>query len=408
MEKEIIFDKEQQEAYDIAMSGKSMYIAGVAGVGKTCLVKKIIKDLRERGKRVEVAAPSQGAALLLDSNGVTIHGLYNTYPGGLSFDISGTNRLHKSKAMEADVVIIDEISMCGGQLFTYIYKASYLISKAKGKKIQLIVIGDFLQLPPTGDKYAFESVYWDKIGFKVVLLQTSHRQEDMEYFTHLGEIREGKNGCENVEWLKERAHYFEKKEDAPILCSYRSTVAKYNREIIEKLEGEGITYKAETDNKKLFSNMCVDDEIYLKVGAFVMTVINDPLNRYHNGSTGTIVDMSKDTVTIKFGDSATARPHVDIIRKHIWTEEYDGVIYSYEQIPIIPAYALTIHKAQGCTLDYVNINPRCFATGQLYVALSRVRSVDCLYINSELREEDIKVDVKVLEFYARIFEKRVA
>lgn len=140
------FDYEQQKAYDIGISGENQFISGMAGVGKTYVLKKIIQYWREQGKKVIVCAYTKRAAINIDdAAGMTIFEAFNAYPQGLVFDQQGLKRLSKSPAWNADVVIVDEISMCPKSLFSYICMVIRRISHDNGyKRISLIVSGDFL------------------------------------------------------------------------------------------------------------------------------------------------------------------------------------------------------------------------------------------------------------------------
>lgn len=402
----IRFDINQQYAYDMAISGENVFVSGMGGVGKTYVIKAAIDYWRKNGKKVTVCAYTKQAALNLDSDsGVTVFNAFNTYPDGLRFDEAGLKRLRKSIAWNSDIIIVDEISMCSKSLFSYICTAIRQIGLQKDyKKIPLIVIGDFFQLPPVCGKgkpteYAFESKWWAKMEFIYAPLETSHRQQDLEYFNHLCQIRKGIKIKENIEYIKKDSCYLQKKADAVTLCSYRDDVKKINLDVINKLPGEPKLYFVRTDSPKFMDDLGIWACLTLKIGTLVMTTYNDPQNRYHNGSTGIIIEMSSESVKIRFSDSTPKNPHIEEVGYHKWVNSSNDYV---EQLPIIPAYSITIHKAQGCTLDYVNVNPKCFAEGQLYVALSRVRDVKHLYINSEIKESDIKVSPKVLRFYEQL------
>lgn len=371
------FDKDQSLVYSHAMQGDSLFVSGGAGVGKTFVIQKTISDLRAAGKNVIVSAYTMAAALNLDpDNGMTILKAFNTFNDGLKFDEEGLRRLRRSAAYKADIIIIDVISLCSASLFTYICMAIRRISmEHEYKDIPLIVLGDFLQLPPICGRwiepeFAFESKWWKIWNFNNILLETPHRQQNLEYVTHLNQIRKGQSLYENIKYLKNNAHYLERRDNAITLCSYRNDVQTENNKIINKLAGDSEYFYADTDTNdpSLLKEFSVWNTLEFKKGTFVMTTYNDPEGRYYNGPTGQIIDDEK------------------------------GSFY-VEQLPVIPAYSLTIHKAQGCTLDYVNVNPRCFTDGQLYVALSRVKDVSHLYITDEIKINDIKVNEKVLEFY---------
>ena len=156
---------------------------------------------------------------------------------------------------------------------------------------------------------------------------------------------------------------------------------------------------ARTNSQKFLEGLTVWEHLELKVGTLVMTIYNDHKDRFYNGQTGRIIDMKEDSVLVRFDDSTPLKPHIEEIGYRRWIDNEDGLFA--EQLPLIPAYSVTIHKAQGCTLDYVNVNPKCFADGQLYVALSRVTDINNLYVTGEIKPSDIKVNKKVLDFYSK-------
>ncbi len=403
-----MLDKNQKRAYDIAMSGDNVYIAGVAGAGKTYVLKKIIADLRSESMNVVVSAFTMQAALNIDDDGKTIYKIFNTYPKGLDLEGEGMKRLKDSPAYSADVIIIDEISMVSKSLFEYICEAIRIISWKNNQEIQLIVVGDFLQLPPVCGKfdeveYAFESELWEECNFKVALLEEQHRQSDSEFFEHLCQVRKGCNILENLSYLKNNANYCDENKEAITLCSYRKDVMRINMEKIKSLPGESKIYEALTNCNDMLNKLTVWKRMELKMGTLVMTVFNDNRGKFYNGATGYIINMTDDNVTVKFTDSTKDKTHIEVIGKRRWSMEEEGKIHFVEQLPIIPAYAITIHKAQGCTLECVNVNPKCFADGQLYVALSRVKNVKNLYITEPISVSDIKVNKRVIDFYNNIY-----
>ncbi len=400
-----LFNK-QLEAFKLITLGKNVFLSGVAGTGKSKVLQEAIKELRSRGKRVVVCAYTRKAALNLDDEGLTIFKAFNTYPNGMKFDNEGLFRLYQSPAAHADVIIVDEISMCPKSMFSYICLAIRRISFKNGcREIPLTASGDFSQLPPIAKRgevpqYAFESPLWDKCSFQNVFLEQSWRQTDPSFIECLKEIRKGKNIAKNVEYLKDHAHYMEEKPDAIYIYSYKDDVMRKNNEIIDSIPGEPIFYFARSDSKAALEESGFWDVVKLKKGARVIITRNDKNDEdIYNGQLGQIVDMNEDEVTVRIKSVKSGELKDVIIGYNAWA---NGDGERVEQLPIIPAYAVTVHKAQGLTLDYVNVDPKCFAEGQFYVAISRVRDVSHLYITGELNEKDIKVSGKVLRFYERM------
>lgn len=191
------------------------------------------------------------------------------------------------------------------------------------------------------------------------------------------------------------AFYLQERPDTLTLCSYRDDVRKKNLAYIDMLPGEPRFFEARTNSEAYMKGLGVWNQLTLKEGTLVMTTVNDPLNRYYNGATGHVVGMNEDAVVVEFSGSTQEKEHIETIPYRRWIEGDKYV----EQLPIIPAYSLTIHKSQGCTVDYLNVDPTCFAEGQLYVALSRVQNVKHLYITKKIKEEHFKVNQKAVEFY---------
>ncbi len=395
-------DKEQQRAFNIGISGENMFLSGMAGVGKTYVMKRVIEHYRKENKNVLVCAYTKMAALNLDPNsGETIHAAFGALPGKIGLkEPDAVKRLIQSPAAGADVIIIDEISLCSKFFFSFIADALELIERVTERHIPIIVMGDFLQISPfakkfKGPEYAFEARAWKKLNFRYVSLEEPHRQLNPDFIKHLKNIRFGVALEEAVAYLQTHSCYLMEDPNAITLCARRATAKKKNKEVIDSLPGKSNTYLADTNDPKYCEKAGMYAALELKKGTFVMTIANDPYRRYFNGSTGVIEELKKESVVIRFSDSTKEKPHVVEIEA---VERTEGDRYA-KQLPIIPAYALTIHKAQGITLEAVNVDPNCFAEGQLYVALSRVKDVKRLYITSELKVEQIKVNRKAKRFY---------
>ena len=339
---------------------------------------------------------------------MTVYKLFNTYPGGYAFDKKCEKRLLNSPAINADVIIIDEISMVDRLLFQFVVRAvNWIQNQSSYREIQLIMVGDFFQLPPVridnqnSHNYAFDSPYWDQYMTKCVELDTPHRQEDMEFCERLLEIRRGVNRTYNVAWLKQHAHYLEEKVDAVYLAPRRETAEKINRRYIDALSGEERVYYAKyryAYYKRWFTGYF---ELGLKVGTRVMAIANDPRGRFVNGSLGTVLKLLENSVEVLFDSTNCDEANVVEIERHDFKNDNEDREECVNQIPLIPAYALTIHRAQGCTLECANIDLSCFESGQFYVALSRVKRIENIYIISEFSEKHIKADARIVDFYKR-------
>lgn len=383
------------------MSGVNVFLTGGAGSGKSFVLRAFIEKSKAEGKNVLTMAHMLSAALLLNESGVTILNGFNTYMSGLRFDDAGIRRLYKSKAVNADIIVIDEISMCSKGLFEYVCKAIRRIEVKQHKHIQIVVCGDFYQLPPVANtvEYCFESKWWAANSFQFIELVCQHRQGDSEFIKYLNNIRKGEYIDESLAYIEANSHYLQKNNNYATLCSYKKGedgVYKINDEYIDALPGRAQSFGALTEHPgklRNFSNAL--ETLTIKKDTLVMTTYNDPRGRYYNGRVGRVRDMSENAIDIAFSDKG--EEEIVAVERHLW--EFDDRRFVVNQFPIIPAYAMTIHKSQGRTFSHLNINPNCFAEGQLYVALSRVKDVSDLYIINEIKREYLMVNSKVRQFY---------
>ena len=431
----------QEKALESFKYGKNILLTGAGGSGKTELIKKMVEIGLESQKKVQVCALTGCATVLLKCGGAkTVH----SWAGiGLASGPSKKviERVLKSKYKrgnwnKVDVLIIDEISMMSKKLFEILDQIGRKIKKkplVPFGGIQVVFSGDFYQLPPVGDRddketmqFCFESEEWNKTINEVIELTTIFRQTDAEYTKILNQIRVGKLYKSSYEKLMGRV-----KQEYPangikptILLPRRRDVDFINSTELIKLETEKIEYEMtsvieavtnEEDRSKLYfitdeqreieiqflmGNVMADTKLSLRVGAQVMCVANIDMEGPYplvNGSQGIIVDMCNGLPMVQFTDGQKR-----IIGWHVWkSENIPGL--GVKQIPLIHAWAITIHKAQGVTLDLAQIDAgnNIFECGQTYVALSRLKSLDGLYLTA-FDPSKIKVNKKVQEFYKRI------
>lgn len=406
------FTSSQQIGFDTIMSGKNCFVTGDAGTGKSFLLIKVVKALNKQKKRVRIMAPTGLAALNVD--GVTLHRGFRAPIGPL---IKAPKKI-AGVLGDCDVLIIEEVSMVRIDLFEYCIKQVVGANMNRRKiglpDIQLILFGDFFQLPPVltpGDRdilkmvyedidkgYAFKSKWWDICNFTYISLKEIVRQDDVELQRALEQLRRG-----NQLGLK---YILQNCSDEPIknaisLCGTRKKADAINAEKYNALKGKEETYISEIDGEVKDSDKPVDDEISLKVGARVLAVMNNPHDGYMNGDMGEIVDLDEDTVTVQFDNGEVAEVEQASWSIKGWNEEKQNieVIGTYSQIPLKLAYAITIHKSQGQTYDAVNLDPRCWENGQLYTALSRVRDVHNLYLMDTMYPSYLKASRDVRMFY---------
>ena len=279
----------------------------------------------------------------------------------------------------------------------------------KGQNIRLIVVGDFGQLAPvctSSDKavlktlypdikgyYAFNSAKWHKANFEKIVLHKVFRQKDAELIEHLNGVKYGRYS--DIEWFKYNASPFISYKPVYI-CSRRKTVDEFNQSAIEEYSKENPTtiYQAKYVGP-LPAELPCSKTLTLGVGVRVMTICNE--KHYKNGMLGTVKILANDKVVVKFDNSKT----VTIKRKTFELE--NGT--SYTQFPLILAYAITVHRAQGSTFEHVAIMcDGCFEAGQLYCLLSRCPSLDNMTFIGELKPSDLKINTEALR--TMVFDKK--
>lgn len=400
---------------DLFESKRNIFLTGPAGVGKTYLLKEYMEEEKKNGKNILVCAPTGTAAVNI--LGETVHSLFGIPVPCYGITISKTPAAKIKILAMSDIIIVDEISMARCDVFSYMIRVLKKVEKIKGKKIRLIVSGDFSQLPPVVPKteekllkkfgyhksgYPFTTKEWEKCSFKVICLTEIKRQDDTsEFVKYLNKVR----NCE-----KECLEYFEQfvrenyscSEEEILLCGTNSEAEKRNKEYLDALEGNMVAYQSEKKGRN--TSGIIDDIILLKEGCRVMFTVNDVIyNRYQNGTLGYITMLQPDKVFVRTdeGKLITVKPH----DTKIYSYKVSGnalekkEIGSIKQIPLKVAAAITIHKSQGKTFDKVILSPDIFTSGQLYVALSRVRTPEGLILTDYIRKEHLKQDPLVEEFY---------
>jgi ATP-dependent DNA helicase PIF1 len=433
--------QEQRIAFDKYVQGHNIFITGPGGTGKSALIKMIYNHAFSNFKNIQVTALTGCAAVLLNCKAKTLHswagiGLGN---GTIEYYINKIkkNKFSKAAWKQTHILIIDEVSMLSLKLFDMLNAIGKAIrgNQKPFGGIQIIFSGDFFQLPPVGDKedadtqrFCFESNDWNSVFHRDCQIQLVKifRQTDDTYSTILNQIREGKIKKKSNELLLQ---YVGRKLDTNLvieptkLFPTRIKVDNINNQKMSTLSGEekdfNIKYLKDLEMTKsershrhdftdkdiqleldfLASNLICDKELKLKIGSQVMCIVNiqsDTGLEICNGSQGIVTDFCGSTgcPLVKFNNGIQR-----IMVRHIWTsDKIPGIGVS--QVPLILAWALTIHKSQGATMDAaeIDIGSGVFECGQSYVALSRVKSLNGLYLNS-FDVTKIKINRKVKDFY---------
>ena len=438
--------KEQQTAYNKYIQGQNVFITGPGGAGKTALIKTIYDHATLKRKNIQVTALTGCAAILLNCKAKTIHswagiGLGTGTAEQLIAKIT-KNKFSKPLWKNVNILVIDEVSMLSLKMFNLLNEIGKAIRKNNKPfgGIQLIFSGDFFQLPPVGNKqepdthrFCFESDDWNLTFTRncQVQLVKIFRQTDDVYSTILNQIREGKIKRKSNDLL---LSFVGKSRDPNLvveptrLFPTRNKVENINNNKMAELVGEEKGFKMKqlkdlemTKNDKclrrdftehdiqfeldaLSNNLICEKDITLKIGAQVMCVVNIHSDgggfvEICNGSQGKIMAFCEITgcPLVKFNNGIERT-----MLRHVWSsDKIPGIGVS--QVPLILAWALTIHKSQGATLDVaeIDVGSGIFECGQTYVALSRVKGLSGLYLSS-FDASKILVNKNVKDYYASL------
>lgn len=422
----VVLTDEFREALGLLAAGRNLFLTGKAGTGKSTLIRHFMADTE---RNVVVVAPTGIAALNVD--GHTIHRLFGFRPTTTLSDVTGGDyrpgRFTKTLG-RLQTLIIDEASMVRADVFDMISAALRRFGPEPGTAfggVQVVLVGDLYQLPPVvtdveqqyfsttyDTPYFFSANAFNREDFPSVSLTTVFRQLGDDRMTAiLNEIREGV-------LLGHARQHLDSRVDADFvppddefwltLAPTNRLATARNRQQLERLAGEEMVHRAtESGDLSLFDKP-LEDELRFKVGAQVMMLNNDQAERWVNGSIGRVVGVGYNRhgamVDVEFPDGDTAevtpftweatRPVVDggTLRR--------DVVGTFTQLPFKLAWAITIHKSQGQTLDrlVVDLSGGMFSTGQLYVALSRCTSLAGLVLKRPVLPKDLKVDRRIARF----------
>ena len=403
-------NEQQERACSLVLQGKNVLVTGGAGTGKTFFLRQLIDRLRHSSKVIGVTSMTGSSALLI--RGTTLH----AYLGlGISKDtITMMNRIRKFRKRkvweETDVLIIDEVSMLSKDLFESI---DYIAREFRRNPrpfggIQVVLCGDFCQLGCIdSDKYCFEATMWSKYIHETVYLTKIYRQhQDLEYAQVLEKVRFGIIDSDVRRVLSERVRPFPKlREDgieATKLYPYRKDVAAVNAMHLRKLIDEGgerpYEFRVRCTTKKETIKKMLGDQAHLVLcrNAQVILTVNLDLERgLVNGSRGVVIGFELGMPIVRFVNGV-----VRTMEYYTYNIEEDGKqVSTYAQVPLILGWAITIHKSQGMTLDYVVTElSNIFDYGQGYVTLSRVQRSEDIFI-AKIDFSKLKCNPKVYAFY---------
>ena len=435
---------EQQNLFDyIEQSENNIFVTGRAGTGKSTLLSYLVENTQ---KNVAVCAPTGVAAL--NVGGVTIHSLFG-FPFGIlgEHDIARhLNRRTREVLAALDVLVIDEVSMVNADMMDAISKSMGI---ARGRRkipfggAQVVMFGDPYQLSPVpgnneeraymAENYQspwfFDAHVWREDSLERFELGEIFRQSDEEFKSILNAIRVGEVDQSMLDRLNQAGNRFPPHDDVIRLATINASVDSTNRERMSRLTTKPKTFEAvytASDESAFGKTLPADPMLELKVGAQVMFIKNDDgkrtgegtLKRWVNGTIGKVVDLpSSGGVTVEVDGERldVGRATWEKVRYEI-EEEFDEEtgkvkevlvtipLAEYQQIPLRPAWSVTIHKSQGQTYDEVviDLGRGAFSPGQTYVALSRVRSLEGLYLTRAIKMGDVMVDKDVIRFMSAV------
>lgn len=451
------FAPEQRRAFEAYTARKNVFITGPGGYGKSYLIKAIVHHARRQKRQLAVCAMTGCAAVLLDCGATTLHrwarvGLAKADRENiLTFLVK--SKMCRENWETTDLLIVDEVSMMSKHLFDLF---NFVAQKVRHNRrpfggIQLLFCGDFFQLPPVGDPdvpdsdlFCFESDDWNTTFDAQIELRTPFRHKDEVFARILQELRSGKIRRSSYDLIMTRVGAeFDLTRHSGVrpvsIVPTRHEAQMINDDNMRRLDGELREFPAkfgvlEQDNpfdvvssrrgreyvkilsheeqrkeeERLYETLNVERHLKLKVGSQVMCIKNMPKEGLVNGSTGVVVGFEGNGVLVKFYGVTTSmgKYGTGIIRVVPIEWQSDRFPkYGITQFPLILAWAITIHKSQGMTLDLAEINAgsSIFACGQTYVAMSRVKTLAGLCLTS-FDPGRVKINRRVLDFYTRLAE----
>jgi ATP-dependent DNA helicase PIF1 len=413
-------DEQQAVLRRLEETSDHMFITGKAGTGKSLLLTHFADTT---GKNVVKVAPTGVAATVI--KGQTIHSLF-----GLPVGVIDPRHLHvedetKQLLKHVDTIIIDEISMVRADTIEGINHVLQVARKSKLPfgGVQLIMFGDVYQLPPVVEKalshyftqtyggaYFFNAHVWKSAELHIHELQHVFRQTGTDFREVLDNVRSDSATPEDLDLLHTRVTG---EADLPrtntmTLTSTNAAAQEVNARRLADLRGTPRTYNAATTGSPTRSAFPTESSLSLKKGAQVLFVRNDPEGRWINGTIGTITSCSKLSVSVRCGTKTyEVMPVTWEQLEYTYDEKKETitqeVVSTFTQLPVKLAWAITIHKSQGSTYDklIVDLGKGAFAHGQTYVALSRCRTLEGLYLLNAIKPRDIIVDPAVAAFMNR-------
>ena len=410
----------------VEMTGRSVFLTGKAGTGKTTFLREVVEN---SSKRVVVVAPTGIAAI--NAGGVTIHSFFQLplhpfIPGSKIESKFAFSKEKRSIIKTIDILVIDEISMVRSDLLDAV---DSVLRRFRDRTkpfggVQLLMIGDLQQLTPvvTDEEadllrqyyptpYFFGSRALAKIDYVTIELKEVYRQQDEDFIRILNDVRKGFPSMETINTLNSRYipdFHSDQDEGYIRLVTHNNMANSYNEQQLEQIDEPLHCFDAQISGTFPEYSYPTDVRLELKTGAQVMFVKNDPSaeKRYYNGKIGHVAEILDDVILVQCPgeEEAVAVEQLEwensryIINEH--TQEMETEVQGvFRQYPLRLAWAITIHKSQGLTFDKAVIDAASsFASGQVYVALSRCRTLDGMVLASPLRQNSVMTDIRVEDY----------
>ena len=383
----------QQTALEILKSGSNVFLTGEPGAGKTYTIEQFAKHLNEQKIRYALTASTGIAATHI--NGSTIHSwsglgirrkLSKEELDDMRYNVKVSQRVRGTS-----VLIIDEVSMLDAQtldnvdaIIRSIFSRPDLPCLKPFGGMQVVFVGDFFQLPPVSKegetRFAFQSRAWEETAPRICYLSEQHRQSDAKFLEILSGMRAGTTTEEHKQIITNNKATI--KIDTK-LFTHNQDVDMLNLQELQKLEGDVVQYDMSEGGDPYLSEglkkRCLSPEnLFLKVGAVVMATANNFNEGYVNGSIGEVIKI-KPVPVVKFKNGRTCE--IDPYEWSVFADDNKKVLAWVRQYPLRLAWAITVHKSQGMSLDSASIDlSHTFEYGQGYVAISRVRTLEGLHI----------------------------
>lgn len=414
-------NQEQQLAYQlIASTNSSFFLTGRAGTGKTTFLQNVQKEVN---KNFITLAPTGVAAIL--AGGETIHSFF-----GLPMEacLPGTcgrmSQTHILALVHADTIIIDEVSMVRCDVMDaidYTMRKTLRNNAPFGGK-QMVLIGDMFQLPPVvksgpekefltdlyhaNDFYFYKADVINRIRLVKIEFRKVYRQDDEGFLNILEHVRMNQMTLEDVATLNTRVMQPYADDMVVTLASVNKTADQINNQRLASIDKPEFVYEGAIVGRFEEKRFPVDQVLRLKVGAQVMFARNDPQKRWANGTIAKVCKLAKDEITVELSDGSKhvvpccSWDSVSFEYDHATHKMKKEVVGTYTQFPLRLAWAITIHKSQGLTFDrlQIDLSRGTFASGQLYVALSRVRSLEGLYLSRHIIPQYAYTSSEILSY----------